>query len=61
LKNKVFNDFEIGSENIHGSGLGLAVVKEVINNSYGKIWVEDRVAGDHTKGSSFVILLPKGH
>ena len=60
LKDKVFNDFEIGSENMHGSGLGLAVVKEVINNSNGKIRVEDRVPGDSKKGSNFIILLPRG-
>jgi len=24
----------------------------------GKVWVEDRVQGDHTKGARFVILLP---
>jgi PAS domain S-box-containing protein len=60
LKNKIFNDFEIGSENIYGSGLGLAVVKDIINISNGRIWVEDRVADDYKKGSNFIILLPKG-
>ncbi len=23
----------------------------------GKIWVEDRVEGDHTKGSKFILLI----
>lgn len=40
-------------------GLGLSVVKALIDRYQGKVWVEDRVKGDHTKGSVFVILLPK--
>lgn len=59
LKEKIFCDFEIGNEYNHGSGLGLAVVKEVVTQSGGRVWVEDRVDDDYTKGSNFVILLPK--
>jgi len=59
MKTRIFQDYEIGNEIVHGSGLGLAVVKEVIAKSQGQIWVEDRITGDHTKGSNFVILLPR--
>jgi len=40
-------------------GLGLSVVKALVDRYQGKVWVEDCVQGDHTKGSVFVILLPK--
>ena len=42
-----------------GMGLGLFLVKSFIELYKGEIWVEDRVKGDHTKGSNFVLLLPK--
>ncbi len=58
LKDKIFYDFEIGNEHKHGSGLGLALVKEVILKSNGHVWVEDRVSGEHTKGCNFVVMLP---
>jgi PAS domain S-box-containing protein len=41
-----------------GKGLGLYLVKTLVSDYHGKIWVEDRVPGDHTKGSRFVVLLP---
>lgn len=40
-------------------GLGLALVKKIIDNYNGKIWVEDRVKGDHSKGNNFVLLIPE--
>ncbi len=40
-------------------GLGLSVVKALVDRYQGKVWVEDRIKGDHTKGSIFVIMLPK--
>jgi signal transduction histidine kinase len=61
LKDRIFHDFEIGNDLNHGSGLGLALVKEVVIRSGGKVWVEDRVAGDFSQGSNFVILLPKAN
>ncbi len=42
-----------------GMGLGLSLVAKLIDLCEGKIWVEDRVKGDYTQGSNFVILIPE--
>jgi signal transduction histidine kinase len=42
------------------TGLGLSLIKKVIENYGGKIWVEDRIKGDYSKGSNFVLLIPEG-
>ena len=40
-----------------GMGIGLSLVKKIINSYDGQMWVDNSVIGDHTKGSIFVILL----
>ena len=42
------------------SGVGLTLVKQIIDQYKGQISVEDRVKGDHTQGARFIILLPNG-
>jgi len=42
-----------------GMGLGLALVKKIINSYHGEIWVEDKIKGDYTKGSNFIIIIPE--
>jgi len=44
-----------------GMGLGLSLVSKILNTFNGKIWVEDRVKGDYTKGSKFILLLPEAN
>ena len=44
---------------ISGLGLGLSLVKKVLDTYNGKIWVEDKVKGDHSKGSNFILLIPE--
>lgn len=45
-------------EKAQGSGIGLTLVQRIIGRYGGKIWVEDRVKGSHTKGAKIVFLLP---
>jgi len=42
-----------------GSGIGLSMVNMIVNRIGGHIWVEDRVPGDMSQGSVFVVLLRK--
>ena len=42
-----------------GMGLGLSLVYKIVHSFNGKIWVEDRIEGDYTKGSKFILLIPE--
>lgn len=58
-KEKVFERFHRLDASIPGTGLGLYVVRFIARSIGGDVWAEDRVSGDHTKGTRMVILLPK--
>jgi len=44
-----------------GMGIGLSLVKKVVEQYKGQIWVEDKVKGDYSKGSSFILLIPESN
>jgi signal transduction histidine kinase len=58
VKEKIFVKSYIKDKRSTGMGLGLSLVKKIIEKYDGKIWVEDKIQGDYTKGSNFVILVP---
>ena len=58
LKQKLFVRFQRGTAKTSGRGLGLYLVKTLVDDYCGKVWVEDRVPGDHTKGAKFIVMLP---
>jgi signal transduction histidine kinase len=58
IKPKVFLRKYRGRTKAQGSGLGLYLTKRLVEEHGGKIWVEDRVSGDQTKGARFIINLP---
>ncbi len=54
--------FKSGNRELKGSkgmGLGLSLVNKILQIFNSKIWVEDKVKGDYTKGSNFIIILPE--
>jgi signal transduction histidine kinase len=57
LKQKLFVRFQRGTAKTSGRGLGLYLVKTLVDDYHGKVWVEDRVPGDYTKGAKFVVKL----
>jgi len=42
-----------------GMGFGLTLVKKIIESYNGQIWVEDKIKGDYTKGSNFIVIIPE--
>ena len=54
--------FKSGNRELKGSkgmGLGLSLVNKILQIFNSKIWVEDKVKGDYTKGSNFIMILPE--
>ena len=58
IKKKVFQREVMKGKNISGRGLGLSLVRKIIERYKGRIWVEDRIKGDYSKGSNFILLIP---
>jgi PAS domain S-box-containing protein len=56
-KATIFQRGELDTNRFYRLGLGLSLVKTLMESYDGKIWVEDRVEEDHTKGSRFNLLL----
>ena len=46
-------------KSLSGMGLGLSLVKKIIDSYNGQIYIKDRVFGDYTQGSNFIIEIPE--
>jgi signal transduction histidine kinase len=55
----VFERFATGMTGVKGFGIGLSIVSALVEKYGGRIWAEDRIKGDFSKGSVFKIALPK--
>ncbi len=58
-KEKIFLDKYKDLKGEKGMGIGLSLSTEIIKSYKGKIWMEDRIKGDYSKGSNFIILIPE--
>ncbi len=58
FKNKLFVRLQRGDTRARGKGLGLYLVKVLVDSFGGEVRAEDRVPGDSSKGAKFVVLLP---
>jgi signal transduction histidine kinase len=59
IKEKVFLRGENETKAKTASGLGLKLVKKIIDLYDGRIWIEDRVKGEYSLGSKLVLLIPE--
>jgi signal transduction histidine kinase len=55
MKKELFERFYYKAK---GSGLGLSIVRALVERYRGKIWVGDRVYRDYTKGTTFGMIFP---
>ena len=58
-KKIIFHKGYMKEKQSKGMGLGLSLVKKIIGAYNGDIRVIDKVEGDYTKGSNFIILIPE--
>jgi len=58
LKKRIFDRMYYEDGIMRGKGIGLYLVKTLVESFHGSLSVEDRIPGDHTKGAKFVITLP---
>ncbi|MBF0299839.1 MAG: hypothetical protein HQK51_14025 [Oligoflexia bacterium] len=58
IKKTVFQRSKRGPTKSSGSGLGLYIVKSLIDNLGGKIEIEDRIPGNSSMGVRFLVYLP---
>ncbi|BAI62856.1 putative histidine kinase [Methanocella paludicola SANAE] len=58
LKDAIFSRMKRGSTKAPGSGLGLYIVRSLVEGFNGRVWAEDRVPGKPGDGSRFVVQLP---
>ncbi len=59
IKRNIFKLKNRSPNNGKSMGFGLFLVKNLVDSYKGKIWVEDNVKGNFSKGSNFILLIPK--
>ena len=55
-KERIFQRWYREDEKVPGMGLGLSIVKKIIESYNGKVWVEDNLVEDYIQGSNFILL-----
>jgi PAS domain S-box-containing protein len=57
-KDEVFHRFKRGQTKARGTGLGLYIVKTLVEGFGGYVEIQNRVLEDYTKGTRFLVYLP---
>ena len=60
-KESIFRKGNKKDHHVRGMGVGLSLVKKVIESYDGKIWVENRVNNDNSQGSNFIVEIPEAN
>ncbi|MGA9139498.1 MAG: GAF domain-containing sensor histidine kinase [Methanocella sp.] len=58
LKTAIFSGCRGKGEHLADKGLGLCIVRTLVEDYGGTVRVEDRIAGDHSQGCRFIVELP---
>ena len=58
-KESIFQRGNKKDKKARGMGIGLSLVKKIIESYDGKIWVENRIKNNYEQGSNFIILIPE--
>ncbi len=59
VKEKIFQRGFMEDQSKKGMGIGLSLVKRIIDSTKGQIWVEDKIERHRSKGSNFILLFPR--
>jgi len=57
-KIRLFSGLQQGRPKATGSGLGLYLVKTLVDSFGETVEIEDRIKGDYTLGTRFIVQLP---
>jgi signal transduction histidine kinase len=60
IKNSLFKIIMMKEGKTEGMALSLLLVKKILDFYGADIWVEDRITGEPSKGSNFIIQIPEG-
>lgn len=59
MKQKIFQRGYKKEKSVRGMGIGLSLIDMIMQNYNGEILVKDRIPDDYTKGSVFILKIPK--
>ncbi len=58
-KTLIFQRVYNREQKVGGMGLGLSLVQKIIESYNGKIWVENKIKDNFSKGTKFILLIPE--